>query len=85
MHPFDARRCASAARDARTVAITSTSGQTVLHLSASTGQPKLSKYLIEKGANPLTKDADGKIPLDYAVQNQHPVTTKLLKGYSEKK
>ena len=67
------------------VAITSTSGQTVLHLSASTGQPKLSKYLIEKGANPLTKDADGKIPLDYAVQNQHPVTTKLLKGYSEKK
>ena len=57
----------------------------MLHLSASTGQPKLSKYLIENGADPLTKDADGKIPLDYAVQNQHPITTKLLQGYSDKK
>ena len=59
-------------------------GQTALHLSAATGQPKLTKFLIERGINPQSKDASEKTALFYAVQNKHPQTAAVLKQYTKK-
>ena len=60
------------------------SGQTVLHLSAATGQPKLTRFLIERGADPRVRDNDDKRPIDYAIQNKHPQTTAVLKQLTPK-
>ena len=57
----------------------SDAGQTALHLSAATGQPKLTKFLLERGADPTVKDAEGRTPLSYAVQNKHPQTASVLR------
>ena len=60
-------------------------GQTALHLSAATGQPKLTRLLIERGADPQRKDFDGKTPLYYAKKNYHPQTTAVLEQATAKK
>ena len=60
------------------------SGQTVLHLSAATGQPKLTRFLIERGADPRERDNEDKRPIDYAIQNKHPQTTAVLKQLTPK-
>jgi len=59
-------------------------GQTPLHLAAATGQPRVSRILIENGADPKSKDKSGKTPIFYASRNKHPVTTDLLQQYAEK-
>ena len=66
--------------DARTGA-----GQTALHLSAATGQPKLTRLLIERGADPQRKDFEGRTALYYAKKNFHPQTTAVLEQTVTKK
>ena len=56
----------------------------MLHLSAATGQPKLTRFLIERGADPKVRDAEDKRPMDYAIQNKHPQTTSVLKQFTPK-
>ena len=41
-------------------------GQTAIFASAEAGWDKVVKHLIERGADPLTRDASGKLALDYA-------------------
>ena len=56
----------------------------MLHLSAATGQPKLTRFLIDSGADPLAEDNEGKNPLSYAVQNNHPQTAAVLRQFMPK-
>lgn len=53
-------------------------GQTALHLAAATGQPRLTKFLIERGADVHKRDFDGQLPVYYAKRNHHPQTTAVL-------
>ena len=50
-------------------------GTTLLHAAAyRTTNPSVIKALIEAGANPAARDVDGKVPFDYAKENE------VLKG-----
>ena len=40
-------------------------GISILHTAAMGGNPDIVRYLLEKGANPLDKDNDGKMPVDF--------------------
>ena len=46
---------------------------------------RLTRFLIEQGANPNQKDLDGKTPLYYAKKNYHPQTTSVLEQMTPKK
>ncbi len=65
------------------IAARSDAGQTVLHLAAATGQRGLAKFLIDRGADPHSRDANEKTPLSYATQNKHPKTTALFQQYND--
>ena len=39
----------------------------------------LTRFLIERGADPRERDNEDKRPIDYAIQNKHPQTTAVLK------
>lgn len=49
---------------------------TPLHAALLRGRPRAVKFLLENGADPLAKDANGETPLDYA--EDHPECLKLF-------
>ena len=56
-------------------------GLSALHLAAATGQDQIAATLIRRGADPQSKDRDGRTPLFYALKNEHPSTVTLLRKY----
>ncbi|KAL3858016.1 hypothetical protein ACJMK2_012632 [Sinanodonta woodiana] len=56
-------------------------GQTPLHLACAWGMEMVVQCLMEQGANVNSQDADGKMPLHIAIENQHHVIISLLLGH----
>lgn len=55
------------------------SRETVLHLACSSGRFQIAEALLEGGADPKVRDADGKTPGDYAKAKGDKALVKLLK------
>ncbi len=47
-------------------------GETPLHVAAEKSEnPEVIEALLQAGANPKLKDSEGKLPADYAAENEH--------------
>jgi ankyrin repeat protein len=53
-------------------------GATALHRAAGVGDVKAARQMIAAGADPNSKDANGRLPLDWSVWNQEWDATRLL-------
>ena len=62
----------------RTISATDGSGNTALHYAVEWGLKKASLSLIEKGANPEAKNANGETPLFSAAKTNDPAMTALI-------
>ena len=67
--------------DATTKGKCSWRGYTALTYAARYGWPKIVMLLLRYGADPSVPRGDGKTALDLAIEHQHPVTAKMLRGY----
>ncbi len=57
-------------------------GWTALHYAAGDGATDLARTLLDHGANPETRDADGRTPCDVAIENNHAEMAELLRRRS---
>jgi uncharacterized protein len=55
-------------------------GQTALFAAAESGWDQVTRHLVERGADPSVRDADGKTALDYAKSPRSPGTRTLWAG-----
>ena len=55
-------------------------GQTALFAAAESGWDQVTRHLVERGADPTVRDADGKTALDYAKSPRSPGTRTLWAG-----
>ncbi len=55
-------------------------GQTALFAAAESGWDKVTQHLVERGADPTVRDADGKTAFDYAKSPRPPGTRTLWAG-----
>jgi cytohesin len=53
-------------------------GLTPLHAAAFRGDPDIVRLLLDAGANPTIKDANGHVPKDWAQWEHHDEAAKLL-------
>lgn len=60
---------------------TTIGNQTALHVAAAEGQNEMVKWLLAHEANPLAQDLNGKTPADFANQQGHEDTEKILIDY----
>jgi cytohesin len=57
---------------------------TPLHEAARAGHTRLVEMLLVAGADPSIRDADGKIPLDLAIAEQHHATGQALRSWAHR-
>lgn len=68
-------------RSGENIGQTTIGNQTALHLAAIEGQNEMVKWLLAREANPLAQDQNGKTPADFANQQGHSETAKIIDDY----
>lgn len=69
--------------DSTLIDAVSADGKTPLHFAAAYGQNSVVSYLLEKGADIGAEDDLGESPIDFAVQNGHKDTAKIIIEFSK--
>jgi len=54
------------------------SGLTPLHLAVISGNPRIVRKLLIKGANKNIRNREGKLPIDLSIENEYDNITQLL-------
>ena len=60
-------------------------GNTMLHTAAERGSAEMVAFLLARGANPNTLNADGRTPADLAESSRHTLCARLLYRYGGKR
>lgn len=60
-----------------------TTGMTALHGAAEGGKVEIVRLLMENKADSSKKDANGKLPFDYAMDGKHKAVVKVLKDMGD--
>merc|ERR1712037_1010487 len=57
------------------------SGNSALHYAAGYGRKELTEYLLKTGASVVQANAQGRRPLDVAMQNRHEAVIQVLRAH----
>lgn len=68
-------------REGEFVSQTTIGNQTALHVAAAEGRNEMVKWLLAREANPFAQDQNGKTPADFARNQGHTDTEKIILDY----